>query len=116
MIDETASNISYKVNGFSHNTHAYSNQSSSNERRNGLKQTNSKESDGSIEKKENHNQVNGTELSNGFHSSPLRSQLGLNLKSSTTPVKKSISLLTVSLINRKKLLLEKRTEKRFFSL
>lgn len=101
MIDETASNISYKVNGFSHSTHAYSNQSSSNARQNGLKQTNSKESDGSFEKKENHNQVNGTELTNGFHSSPLRSQLGLNLKSSTTPVKKSINLLTVSLINLK---------------
>lgn len=91
MIDETATNISYKVNGFAHNTHVYSNQSSSNSRPNGLKQTNSKESDGCYEKKEN-----GTELSNGLHSSPLRSQLELNLKPSTTPVKKSINLYTVT--------------------
>lgn len=97
MIDETATNILYKVNGFAHNSNTYSNQSSSNGRQNGLKQTNGKDTNGFYDKKEPQNQTNGTELTNGFHSSPLRSQLGLNLKSSTTPVKKSINRpLTVS--------------------
>lgn len=113
MIDETATNISYKVNGFAqHSTNAYGNQSSANSRSNGVKKSYSKESnDSHFERKENshhhqhhhhqqqqqHHQTNGsTELQNGIHSSPLRSQLGLNLKSSTTPVKKTINPMTVS--------------------
>lgn len=101
IIDETATNISYKINGYSQNSNAY--QSSSNGRLNGVKQqpqqpqTNRKDANDFCNGKENQNQTNGTELSNGFHSSPLRSQLGLNLKSSTTPVKKSTNLLTVIL-------------------
>lgn len=107
IIDETATNISYKVNGFAHNANNYSNQSSSNVRhQNGVKpltqqpqqqqQTDRKESNGFYNGKENQNQSNGTELSNGFHSSPLRSQLGLNLKSSTASAKQPTNLLTVS--------------------
>ena len=102
IIDETATNISYKVNGFAHNTNNYSNQSSSNVRQNGVKpstqqqqQIDRKESNGFYNGKENQNQSNGTELSNGFHSSPLRSQLGLNLKSSTASAKQPTNLLTV---------------------
>lgn len=100
MIDETATNISYKVNGFAHSTHVYSNQSSSNFGQNGVKPTTNRiESNGYCngKEKENQNQTNGTTaMSNGFHSSPIRSQLGLNLKSSTTPVvKQSTNLLTV---------------------
>lgn len=99
MIDETATNISYKVNGFALNSNVYSNQSSSNFSPNGaVKQTTHRiESNGYCDGKENQNQnhTNGTDTSNGFHSSPLRSQLGLNLKSSTTPVKKPTNLLTV---------------------
>ena len=99
MIDETATNMSYKVNGFAYTTHTHGNQSSANGRSNGVKKSHSKESnDGHYDRKENpHHQTNGsTELSNGIHSSPLRSQLGLNLKSSTTPVKKPINFMTVS--------------------
>lgn len=111
IIDETATNISYQLNGFAHNSNSYSgNQSNSNVRQNGLRQQqqqqqqhdqhqqpqiNRKESNGFCDGKENQHQTNGTELSNGFHSSPLRSQLGLNLKTSTTSVKKSTNLLTV---------------------
>lgn len=106
IIDETATNISYKVNGFAHNSNTYSNQSSSNVHQNGVKQqpsqTNGKEMNvignryaSLADSKENLNQTNGTELSNGIHSSPLRSQLGLNLKSSTASVKKSTNLLPV---------------------
>lgn len=103
IIDETATNISYKVNGFAQNSNTYSNQSNSNVRLNGMTepqhqqqlQTNRKESNGFCNGKENANQTNVTELSNGVHSSPLRSQLGLNLKSSTASVKKSTNLLTV---------------------
>lgn len=104
IIDETATNISYKVsNGYVQNSNSYGNQSSSNFRQNGVKeqqqqqpQTNIKEVNGFCDGKENLNQTNGTEpISNGFHGSPLRSQLGLNLKSSTTTVKKSTNPLTV---------------------
>lgn len=98
MIDETATNISYKMNGFAQNSNVYSNQSSSNFMQNGVKQTTHRiESNGYYDGKENQNHTNGTDTSNGFHSSPLRSQLGLNLKSSTTTVKKSTNLLTVIL-------------------
>lgn len=102
MIDETATNFSYKVNGFAHSTSAYGNQSSTHNRSNGVKKSNSKDSnDSQYERKENphYHQTNGsTELStNGINSSPSRSQLGLNLKSSTTPVKKKP--LTVSQSN-----------------
>lgn len=98
MIDETATNISYKMNGFAQNSNVYSNQSSSNFMQNGVKQTTHRiETNGYYDGKENQNHTNGTDTSNGFHSSPLRSQLGLNLKSSTTPVKKSTNLLTVIL-------------------
>lgn len=96
IIDETATNISYKVNGYSQKSNVYSNQPSLDNYQNGVKQqqlqTNNKESNSFSNGKENHNQTNGTELSNGFHSSPLRSQLGLNLKSSTA---RSTNLLTV---------------------
>lgn len=102
MIDETATNMSYKVNGFAYSTtNAHGNQSSGNGRSNGVKKSHSKESNDSshYDRKENsHYQTNGCteQLSNGIHSSPLRSQLGLNLKSSTTPVKKPINPMTVS--------------------
>lgn len=101
MIDETATNISYKVNGFAHSTSTYGNQSSAHSRSNGVKKSNSKESnDSHYERKENshHYQTNGsTELLNGLNNSPLRSQLGLNLKSSTTPVKKTPLTVSVNL-------------------
>lgn len=97
LIDETATNMSYKVNGFAHatNVQAHGNQSSANGRSISVKKSHSKDSnDSQCDRKENpHHQTNGsTELSNGIHSSPLRTQLGLNLKSSTTttPVKKPI--------------------------
>lgn len=107
MIDETATNMSYKVNGFAHATNAqnHGNQASANGRSISVKKSHSKDSnDSHCDRKENpHHQTNGssTELSNGIHSSPLRTQLGLNLKSSTTttPVKKPIiSPMTVSSI------------------
>lgn len=99
MIDETATNISYKVNGFAHNTNTYSNQSSSNGRQNGLKQMNGKKSNDCFDGKDTQIQINGMENSNGFHSSPLRSQLGLNLKSSTTIARKSVNSFTVNFIS-----------------
>lgn len=99
LIDETATNMSYKVNGFAHTTNgqAHGNQASANGRSISVKKSHSKESnDSHCDRRENpHHHTNGssTEHSNGVHSSPLRTQLGLNLKSTsttTTPVKKPI--------------------------
>lgn len=78
MIDENASNICYKMNGFSQNRN--NNQSNSGNRSN----------DNVTVNKDKINEVcNNIELSNGVHSSPSRSQLGLNLKAPTVSVKKA---------------------------
>lgn len=98
MIDESATNLSYKVNGFTEHTHYYNNHTdSSHSRQNGIDYvtTPRRESNGSTNDKENKPQTNGG-MSNGFHSSPLRSQLGLNLKSSNAAAKKATNLLQVS--------------------
>lgn len=101
MIDENATNLSYKVNGFSQNTNYYNNHQSdsSRPRQNGCDYAaNRRESNGSSNDKENKPQTNGTAVSNGFHSSPSRSQLGLNLKPSNAAAKKASNSLSVILI------------------
>lgn len=96
MIDENATNMTYKMNGFAQNSsNRFSNQSEMNGH-----QQNSQKSEAKTNGVHDHNetkvQANGSELSNGCHGSPLRSQLGLNLKAPTVSVKKTPNLLQVS--------------------
>lgn len=93
MIDESATNHSYKVNGFTENTNYYNNHTdTSHSRQNSIDDpmTNHRESNGSSYDKENKPQTNGIS-SNGIYSSPLRSQLGLNLKSSNSEAAKKVT-------------------------
>lgn len=97
MIDENATNLSYKVNGFTEYTNYY-NQDIGHARQNGIDYaTNRRESNASTSDKENKSQTNDSGISNGFHhSSPSRSQLGLNLRSATnSATKKPMNSLQV---------------------
>lgn len=91
MVDESATNLSYKVNRFAENKIYYnSHTDTSHSRQSCHKTTNHRESNGSSYDKENEPQINGFS-SNGIHSSPLRSQLGLNLKSSNSGAAKKVT-------------------------
>lgn len=94
MIDENASNICYKMNGFSQNRN--NNQSNSGNRSNDNVTANKDKTNEACYNANSKNQTNTIELSNGVHSSPLRSQLGLNLKAPTVSVKKVIEDFQVS--------------------
>lgn len=110
LIDETASNVSFKMNGFSQNRYSQLDIN---------KRTNGKESASDIGKLngrhksvENDNQCNVIDLTNEAHSSPSRSQLGLNLKAPTVSIRKPVDDFQVSqrlssasfFANRKKLI------------
>lgn len=99
MIDEHATNMSYKLNGFSQNANRCNNQTQMNGHQAQMHQKSNSikspcETNGVHNSSDVKTLVNGAELSNG--GSPLRSQLGLNLKSAAVSVKKSPNMLQVT--------------------
>lgn len=97
LIDETASNVSFKMNGFSQNRYSQLDVN---------KRTNGKETTSDIGKlngrhkpiADNDNQCNVIDLTNEAHSSPSRSQLGLNLKAPTVSIRKPLDDFQVSIV------------------
>lgn len=93
LIDETASNASFKMNGFSQNRYS---QLELNKRTNGRDMA-SDIGTSNGRHKNTSDAENVIDLTNEVHSSPSRSQLGLNLKAPTLSIRKPVDDFQVGL-------------------